>query len=521
MAAFTVALTLSWFLMITLSREAVTLWRRRIGLLLLVPLLALLLTAVLLVPLVEALPYLNRAALTVDDAGLFSLPWSHLLTMFIPTYGGTAEQLVYLGIPLASLALFGLLSRRDAAAWLLGLTAVGAALFALGTHTPLFPTLFGLLPGLGWLRVPPRAWMLVAFCAALLAGRGLDALLEPHPSPTLRRRATLVGLIILTVELVLAGGLLFLYQPTPPAVWALVALAVLTATALLLRARGRLRPGLFAATFLLLTATDLALVRTAWTEMRPPAEAFAWGAPAAEYLARQSGRFRSYSPSYSVPQHTASQHDLFLADGVDPIQLTHYADFLASAGGYEVTGYSPSLPPVLDDTSAQPDAARLGLLAVSYVASGFPIEVDGLVLRAHLGDTYLYRNERAVSPAFVIPRAQRPESFDIRLETPIEPRPARLVLYSPNLIVVKVDLETPGLLVLSEVWFPGWRALANGVQVPMYRVEGTLRGVYLDDGAHTVEFRYSPWTVWVGLSVSCLAALTAFGGAAYQSWRQP
>jgi hypothetical protein len=254
--------------------------------------------------------------------------------------------------------------------------------------------------------------------------------------------------------------------------------------------------------------------------MRAPADAFAWGAGTAEYLAQRPGRFRSYSPSYSLPQHTAIQHDLALADGVDPIQLAHYADFMASAGGYAVTGYSPSLPPTLDDTSAQPDAARLGLLNVGYVAANFPIHAPGLALEQEIGGTYIYRNEAVLPHAFVVPQGERPAGDDIRLELPIAPGPARTVIYSANRIVVEADLKTPGLLVLSEVWYPGWRALVDGLEVPIRRVEGTLRGVYLDSGAQRVEFRYAPWTVWVGLAISASATLALLAYGIYRAWRR-
>jgi uncharacterized membrane protein YfhO len=75
--------------------------------------------------------------------------------------------------------------------------------------------------------------------------------------------------------------------------------------------------------------------------------------------------------------------------------------------------------------------------------------------------------------------------------------------------------------VLSEVWYPGWRAQANGEAVPIHRVEGTLRGIYLDPGLHTVEFRYSPWTVWLGLAISASTALALPAHAGYRAWRRP
>ena len=520
MASFIAALTVAWFLTFMLKRGVSVGRRRQLGLLLSVPALALLLSAALLVPLAEALPYLNRIALTVDEAGALSLPWSALLTTLIPTYGGEPEQVIYLGMPVALLAILGLALKRDRENWLLAAIIALATLFALGTHAPLFPLLIRWLPGLSWLRVPPRAWVLVAFCVALLAGRGLDALTRQHLDPTARRRVTLISLIFLTAGLTLAAAILLFYRPAPPAAWSIAVLSVLSVAALVLRARALFRAGPSAIAFLLLVTADLALIRAAWTEMRAPVEAFAWGVETAEALARQPGRFRCYSPSYSLPQHTAMLYDLSLADGVDPIQLTDYAEFLATAGGYEITGYSPSLPPSLDDASAQPDATRLGLLNVGYVATSFPIEAEGLVLEGQWGDTYLYRNELVLPRAFAVPRATLPPGSDISLEIPIEPRPARIAAYTPNRILVEVNLETPGLLVLSELWYPGWRALADGQEIPILRTDAILRGVYLDSGSHTVEFTYTPWVVWIGLAISVSAVIALLAYAVYCVWRR-
>jgi hypothetical protein len=255
--------------------------------------------------------------------------------------------------------------------------------------------------------------------------------------------------------------------------------------------------------------------------MRSPTDAFAWGAETAEFLAQQPGHTRSYSPSYSLPQHTAIQYDLALADGVDPIQLAHYADFLAVAGGYEVTGYSPSLPPALDDASARPDAARLGLLNVGHVGAAFPIQAEGLVLEKQIGSTYLYRNEMVLPRAFVVSVEETPVQDEIRLEMPIEPGLARISTYTPNRIVVETDQEMPALLVLGEVWYPGWHALVNGLEAPIRRVEGTLRGVYLDGGAHSVEFHYEPWTFWAGLAMSGSTSLVLLLYGIYRAGRRP
>ncbi len=186
---------------------------------------------------------------------------------------------------------------------------------------------------------------------------------------------------------------------------------------------------------------------------------------------------------------------------------------LALAGGYQRTGYSVTLPPRLNDTGAQPDAARLGLLNVGYVAASFPIEVEGLTLEAQFGETYVYANEQVLPRSFVVTQEQAPASDRVALQHPLEVTPADVVVYTPNRIVVKADAAAPGLLVLSEIWYPGWQALVDGNPVPIQCVENALRGVPLDAGPHTIEFRYAPWTVRAGLVISGTTALALAGYA--------
>ena len=89
--------------------------------------------------------------------------------------------------------------------------------------------------------------------------------------------------------------------------------------------------------------------------------------------------FRTYSPSYSIPQQTAAFYRLEMADGVDPLQLRSYSDFMQKASGISSNGYSVTLPPFetgdpdTDNRGAVPDARLLGLLNVRFVAAQFPL----------------------------------------------------------------------------------------------------------------------------------------------------
>ena len=95
-----------------------------------------------------------------------------------------------------------------------------------------------------------------------------------------------------------------------------------------------------------------------------------------------------------------------------------------------------------------------------------------------------------------------------------EPAPAQVTDHSPNRVVVQATLEAPGLLVLSEIWYPGWQARDNGRPIPIVRTDVILRGVYLEAGTHTVELTYKPWTVQVGLIISGATTLALAGYAA-------
>lgn len=59
-----------------------------------------------------------------------------------------------------------------------------------------------------------------------------------------------------------------------------------------------------------------------------------------------------------------------------------------------------------------------------------------------------------------------------------------------NRITIKTFSPTPSILVLSEVYYPDWKATVDGNPVEMLRADFILRGVALNAGEHEVEFRY-------------------------------
>lgn len=85
---------------------------------------------------------------------------------------------------------------------------------------------------------------------------------------------------------------------------------------------------------------------------------------------------------------------------------------------------------------------------------------------------------------------------------------------SPNRIRYDVKAPREGLLVLSEIWFPHWKATVDGEEKPVLRTNYIFRSVHLPAGEHKVEFHYdSPW-ISLGLKVS-LASMAALALVAF------
>jgi hypothetical protein len=96
--------------------------------------------------------------------------------------------------------------------------------------------------------------------------------------------------------------------------------------------------------------------------------------------------------------------------------------------------------------------------------------------------------------------------------------PCRFGHYDPQRVVIETQLAQPGLLVLSDAWYPGWQATVTTAgqsrSAPIYQTNRVLRGVWLPAGRHTVEFRFLPQSfvrgAWIsGISLLLVAVIGA------------
>lgn len=181
-----------------------------------------------------------------------------------------------------------------------------------------------------------------------------------------------------------------------------------------------------------------------------------------------------------------------------------------------------------------PSPRLLETLQVDYIVSPFPLtspEMDGWEEICR-GALYIYRRSiplpraRVVYAAEHIPDDERAigrlldEDFPLAdvavtaepLDLPVLPEvpghPAEVVDYQDTRVEVAASVSRPGLLILADLFYPGWRAELDGRPVEILRVNHVLRGIALLPGEHRVVFRFAPTSLYTGLGMT-LAGLVA------------
>ena len=75
----------------------------------------------------------------------------------------------------------------------------------------------------------------------------------------------------------------------------------------------------------------------------------------------------------------------------------------------------------------------------------------------------------------------------------------------PTRVAVTARMETPGLVVLADLWFEGWKVKLNGEPAPILRTNYALRGVAVPAGESTLVFSYEPAGFATGVRLMALA----------------
>jgi hypothetical protein len=182
------------------------------------------------------------------------------------------------------------------------------------------------------------------------------------------------------------------------------------------------------------------------------------------------------------------------------------------------------------------DNKFIPFLGVRYFLTDRHISSENWKL-AYDGEIKVYESARPFSRVFIAPHvryAKTPEdayavlkspSFDPASEVVVETSSlvsedvkdalpvngsgsVAISVYKPNEVIVKTDGKTSGMLVLSDTFFPGWRAFVGGKERPVLKADYAFRAVRINEGERSVRFIFRPRHIYELLCIC--AALFVF-----------
>ena len=103
-----------------------------------------------------------------------------------------------------------------------------------------------------------------------------------------------------------------------------------------------------------------------------------------------------------------------------------------------------------------------------------------------------------------------PKEPKLNIEEDSNPQ-VSIVSYSPNLVRIVALTDKDSILVLTDPYYPGWRAFIDNEKTEILRADHAFRAVELPKGKHNVTFIYSPVSVKLGFMLSIAGALGILG----------
>lgn len=78
----------------------------------------------------------------------------------------------------------------------------------------------------------------------------------------------------------------------------------------------------------------------------------------------------------------------------------------------------------------------------------------------------------------------------------------RVDFTNPNRIKIDADIKIPAMMILTELWYPGWYAEIDGKPAKVLRVNYCQRGIWVEEGEHTIKIFFEPFAWKLGCFIT-------------------
>lgn len=214
---------------------------------------------------------------------------------------------------------------------------------------------------------------------------------------------------------------------------------------------------------------------------------------------------RILAPNFSV------MYKLQDVSGYDPLYLSNYNQLVSAWDRGTPDIRLSSFNRIITPTNYENFITDL--LGVRYLLSLTPLKSDKLEFITSEGNTYLYKNKKAFPRVFLAENIKKVDSkqtmidamfalsdnlrntvvtydqIDIETKELQSKETTKILYYLPNKIRIEVNCLTQRLLVLTDTYYPTWKAFIDGKESKIYQVNFAFRAVLVPVGSHTVEFQ--------------------------------
>ena len=490
--------------------------------------------------------------LNAPRSGIFqkleAIPLSHLATIFAPDFFGNpvtrnnpighySEWSSYVGIiPLFFAVYVMLRSKRKLVIFFL-LTGIGSLLLAF--DTPLLDLLFKLRIPVISTSAASRIIVVFSFSIAILAAFGIEKLLEDLKE---RKRKYF---LITSIALLIIFAILLLYSKTLNTVYSGIAIRN-SILPLIFLCTGIISFSLYSFNKKFLTISIIAVIflisfdmyrfTTKWQPMDPKNLIFP-DVPIMNTLKDIRSEYRVFgnvgTGEFSVYYRLPS------VEGYDPLYIERYGELLSTLQKGEIL--PPARSGVDFDNRGVYSKKAVDLLGIKYIfyKGGDKGKIWGFPFSSYPKEKFvqifkdskyrIYENTSVYPRAFfvksfviekndqkIINRMFAP-NFDLRESAVLEENPGiknnssggsvEIINYQNNKVEITTQSERVNLLVLTDVYYPGWIAKIDGNLTKIYRTDFAFRGIEVPEGTHKVEFIYDPLSFRLGILGAFLGTL--------------
>jgi hypothetical protein len=469
----------------------------------------------------------------------------------------------YLGIVSLILFLFAFIFRKDKYSLFFRFVFIIGLIFIYGRFTPIYHLIYKIIPGFNFIRYPIKFFFINSVAFSFLVGCGWQEYADRIKAQDKRFIGFIKGLFVLAF--IAAFIFLLIYQfkdkifvlindylksvdETHRGKYSIIFFVnlfnfrrllvffILGVLFLFLGAREKIKLGLAGFLTLMLIIIDLSGGRN--LELNPTVgrEVLRKQTKNIVFLKEDKTLFRVYTSKKMNKENEVLRGDVYeqaFENSIDHLCPNRLMEFkIYDARGYEsVHNENFSKLSALPDTAPFPSSTNiLNMLNVKYILTPEEIRDSTCKLKVKGSSSYLYENLNCLSRAYIVPEVLiikdeleianklKDKNFLPQKQVILEEEPKavlsqdkevagkesiQIVTYKPSEVIIEaVILNKPKVLVLADIYYPGWEAHVNGKKTTIYKANFCLRAVYLAPGKHRVRFSYNPLSFKIGLSIS-------------------